>query len=137
MSDTPHQTMIAAFRCNDAAALIDWLCDTLDFERNLVVPGEGGRVEHAQLTWRGSMVMLGSAGDGTGYLDMTVGHASISLTAESNEQVDALYRRTQDADATIVAPMEDTNYGSHAFSVADPEGNLWHFGTYDPFAPTE
>ena len=83
------------------------------------------------------MVMLGSAGDGTGFLDMTVGHASISLTAESNEQVDALYRRTQDADATIVVPMEDTDYGSHAFSVADPEGNLWHFGTYDPFAPTE
>ena len=137
MSDTPHQTMIAAFRSSDASALIDWLCDTLDFERNFVVPGEGGRIEHAQLTWRGSMVMLGSAGDGTDYLDKTVGHASISLTAESNEQVDALYRRVQGADATIVAPMEDTDYGSHAFSVADPEGNLWHFGTYDPFAPTE
>ena len=137
MSDTPHQTMIAAFRSNDAAALIDWLCDTLDFERNFVVPGEGGRIEHAQLTWRGSMVMLGSAGDGTNYLDKTVGHASISLTAESRQQVDDLWRRAQAAGAPAPYPLEDTEYGSHAFTVQDPEGNLWHFGTYDPFAPTE
>ena len=26
--------------------------------------------------------------------------------------------------------MEDTDYGSHGFSIADAEGNAWSFGTY-------
>jgi len=26
--------------------------------------------------------------------------------------------------------LNDTDYGSREFSVRDPEGNLWSFGTY-------
>jgi uncharacterized glyoxalase superfamily protein PhnB len=29
--------------------------------------------------------------------------------------------------------LEDTDYGSREYSVRDPEGNLWSFGTYDPY----
>jgi uncharacterized glyoxalase superfamily protein PhnB len=29
--------------------------------------------------------------------------------------------------------MQDIDYGSREFSVRDPEGNSWHFGTYQPF----
>ena len=28
----------------------------------------------------------------------------------------------------------DTDYGSRDFSVRDPEGNVWSFGTYRPSA---
>ena len=28
--------------------------------------------------------------------------------------------------------LTDTDYGSRDFSVRDPEGNLWSFGTYRP-----
>jgi uncharacterized glyoxalase superfamily protein PhnB len=28
--------------------------------------------------------------------------------------------------------LVDTDYGSRDFSVRDPEGNLWSFGTYRP-----
>ena len=35
------------------------------------------------------------------------------------------------AGAEIVAPLVDEDYGSRGFSVADPEGNIWSFGTYD------
>jgi uncharacterized glyoxalase superfamily protein PhnB len=30
--------------------------------------------------------------------------------------------------------ITDTEYGSHDFTVRDPEGNLWAFGTYRPQA---
>lgn len=130
-----HQTIVPAFRANNAQALIDWLRDTFGFAEHLVVPdGEGG-IAHAQLEWRGSLVMLGSARGHTDFMDVTIGKASLSLTAESAEQVDDLYRRAQDAGAPIVTPLEETDYGSHAFTTQDPEGNFWHFGTYDPLAP--
>ncbi|MCY3570319.1 MAG: glyoxalase [Chloroflexi bacterium] len=130
-----HQTIVPAFRANNAQALIDWLRDTFGFAEHLVVPdGEGG-IAHAQLEWRGSLVMLGSARGHADFMDVTIGRASLSLTAESAEQVDDLYRRAQDAGAPIVTPLEETEYGSHAFTTQDPEGNFWHFGTYDPLAP--
>lgn len=130
-----HQTIVPAFRANNAQALIDWLRDTFGFAEHLVVPdGEGG-IAHAQLEWRGSLVMLGSARGHADFMDVTIGRASLSLTAESAEQVDDLYRRAQDAGAPIVTPLEETDYGSHAFTTQDPEGNFWHFGTYDPLAP--
>jgi len=31
-----------------------------------------------------------------------------------------------------VRELEDMPYGSREYSVRDPEGNLWSFGTYDP-----
>ena len=137
MTERLHQTIIPAFRANDAQALIDWLRETIGFSERMIVPDGDGGIAHAELEWRGSLVMLGSArGDGD-YLDASIGKASMSMTAESNEQVDDLYRRVQDAGATIVAPMEDTDYGSHGFSMQDPEGNFWHFGTYDPLAESE
>ena len=81
--------------------------------------------------------MLGSVRGHADFMDVTVGKASLSLTAESAEQVDDLYRRAQDAGAPIITPLEETDYGSHAFTTQDPEGNFWHFGTYDPLAPEE
>lgn len=130
-----RQTIVPAFRANDAQALIDWLRHTFGFNEHLVVPdGEGG-IAHAQLEWRGSLVMLGSTRGHADFMNGTVGRASLSLTAESDEQVDDLYRRAQAAGAPIVTPLEETDYGSHAFTTQDPEGNFWHFGTYDPLAP--
>ena len=56
-------TMIPCLRYHDAAKAIDWLCEAFGFERQLVVPGEGGLILHAQLVFGNGMVMLGSARD--------------------------------------------------------------------------
>jgi uncharacterized glyoxalase superfamily protein PhnB len=32
--------------------------------------------------------------------------------------------------ADVIRPLADTDYGSREFTVRDPEGNLWSFGTY-------
>lgn len=43
---------------------------------------------------------------------------------------DALYARAKAAGASIARELRDESYGSRDFAVADPEGNLWSFGTY-------
>jgi uncharacterized glyoxalase superfamily protein PhnB len=38
------------------------------------------------------------------------------------------------AGAEIVLELTDQPYGSREYAAADPEGNVWTFGTYDPRA---
>jgi uncharacterized glyoxalase superfamily protein PhnB len=33
-----------------------------------------------------------------------------------------------------VMEIEDQDYGGRLYSCRDPEGHLWNFGTYDPWA---
>jgi uncharacterized glyoxalase superfamily protein PhnB len=48
------------------------------------------------------------------------------------EDIDAHYERAMAAGAEIVRQLADTGYGSREYSVRDPEGHLWSFGTYRP-----
>ena len=32
----------------------------------------------------------------------------------------------------MISELRDTEYGSRDFSVRDPEGHIWGFGTYQP-----
>jgi uncharacterized glyoxalase superfamily protein PhnB len=41
----------------------------------------------------------------------------------------AVFARAQRLGATVLRPMEDADYGSRGFSIADAEGNTWSFGT--------
>ena len=43
---------------------------------------------------------------------------------------DALFARATAAGAEVVRGLVDEDYGSRGFTVRDPEGNLWSFGTY-------
>src|SRR5437899_9411587 len=56
-------TIIPTMRYHDAPAAIEWLCRAFGFEKHLVVPGDGGTIAHAQLTFGNGMIMLGSARD--------------------------------------------------------------------------
>ena len=137
MPDAPRQTVIPSLRYDDAPTAIAWLREIFGMTEHFIAPGEDGRIDHAQLEWRGSLIMLGSVDPKSdAWYDLSYCHGSVNLTAESAAQVDEIYARAQAAGATVMQPLEDTNYGSHAFTLADPEGNLWYLGTYDALADT-
>jgi len=46
------------------------------------------------------------------------------------EDPDALFARATAAGAEVVRPLKDEDFASRGFTVRDPEGNLWSFGTY-------
>ena len=46
------------------------------------------------------------------------------------ENPDALYDRARNAGARVVRELHDEDYGSREFTVRDPEGVYWSFGTY-------
>jgi uncharacterized glyoxalase superfamily protein PhnB len=49
----------------------------------------------------------------------------------------AIHARAVQAGAEIVIPLTDMDYGSREFSLRDPDGHLWGFGTYDMGAQGE
>jgi len=131
-------SVIPALRYHDAPAAIDWLCRAFGFERHLVVPGDHGTIAHAQLRSGNGMVMLGSAGDSEFDRLVKPPRDAGGITTQSIyvvvEDADAHYRRARAAGAAIVLDIEDKEYGGRGYSCRDPEGNVWSFGTYDPWA---
>jgi uncharacterized glyoxalase superfamily protein PhnB len=119
--------IIPTLRYKDAHAAIDFLERAFGFERKAVYE-DGGTVHHAELTYGRGMVMLGTAGAGDPLFDTRHSSAYVVIP-----DPDALYERAKAAGAEIGRELEDTDYGSREFSARDPEGNVWSFGTYDPF----
>ena len=131
MNSTPAPKMIwPCLNYRDAHAAITFLTDAFGFVKTLVVDGGPDRpVAHAELRWpEGGGVMLGSATqDGNEFERLPTGANSVYVVTD---EPDALFARATRAGAAIVRGLEDTDYGSRGFTVRDPEGNLWSFGTY-------
>ena len=123
-------------RYRDPHAAIAWLEEALGFERVAVHEGEDGSVQHAELSFRGGRIMLGTAADPSdgGYAAIAQPPGSSSVYVVVDDP-DALHDRAKAAGAEISRGLTDQDYGSREFTAKDPEGNVWSFGTYDPFAP--
>ena len=114
----------------DADAVIQWLERTLGFERGEVHRDDDGNVAHAELSLDSSVVMLSTAGAGREpFRSLPAGGALVYVAVDD---VDSIYGRARDAGAEIAVELIDTDYGSRDFTVRDPEGTLWAFGTYRP-----
>jgi uncharacterized glyoxalase superfamily protein PhnB len=122
------ETMIwPSFRYSDAHAAIRFLTDAFGFER-VAVFQSGDRVDHAELRWPlGGGVMLGSAArEDSAIAGLPPGTGSVYVVTDD---VDGLFERARAAGATVVQEPRDEPYG-RGFTVRDPEGVFWSFGTY-------
>jgi uncharacterized glyoxalase superfamily protein PhnB len=127
MAESP--TIIPSLRYKDGNAAIGWLTKAFGFTAGMVVPGEDGGLAHAELTYHGGAVMLGSTTDGgDGRLPVETGPSWTYVVVP--DDVEAHYRRALAAGAEVVQELENTGYGSQGYTVRDPEGHVWSFGTY-------
>ncbi len=130
-------TMIPTMRYEDAPRMIEWLCNAFGFERHFVVPGDGGTVAHAQLSHGSGMIMCGTARDDEWGRIVSTARRLGGLTGSVYVVVtdpDAHCARATAAGAEILYGPRDTDYGSREYCARDPEGQVWNFGTYDPWA---
>jgi uncharacterized glyoxalase superfamily protein PhnB len=130
-------TIIPALHYADAPAAIDFLCRAFGFERKAVYEGEGGTIAHAELTLGNGMVMLGSMND-TEYGKLLVrpraaGGVTMGVYVIV-EDPDAHFARAKAAGAEITRDPVTQDYGGRDYTCKDPEGNVWTFGSYDPWA---
>jgi uncharacterized glyoxalase superfamily protein PhnB len=132
----PPPQVWPTLRARDARALIRFLVDVVGFEET-VVYGDGERVDHAELGGPpGGGVMLGSMRDDDLSTSWAFRPGSFGAYVVADD-IDALHDRVRAGGGEIVAPPHDTDYGSRDFSLRDPEGNHWSFGTYRGHPLTE
>lgn len=136
MTEQHGTRIVPALRYRNARAAIDFLCEAFGFEPHLVVPGNGDEVAHAQLVMGERMVMLGSIKDSEFdrmlKLASEVGGCTQTLYVVVDD-ADAHHARAVAAGAEVVMPLEDADYGGRGYTCKDLEGNIWTFGTYDPW----
>lgn len=130
-------TVIPCLRYRNAPAAIDWLCRAFGFEKQLVVPGNGGTIAHAQLRFGNGMIMTGSVVD-TEFGKLMkqpdeIGGCETQTVYVIVNDADVLYARAKAAGAEILLDIKDEDYGGRGFSCRDLEGHVWSFGTYDPW----
>ncbi len=113
---------------DDPASARAWLRD-LGFEEGILVPGDAdGEVRHSEMVWpEGGRVMVSSRDKEDATFVTPPGAASVYVVCDDP---DAVLARAETLGAEVVRPMEETDYGSRGFSIRDPEGNRWSFGTY-------
>ena len=130
--------MSSSVYCRDPAAMIDWLCRAFGFVVRLKVEGEGGRIEHSELTYGEGLIMVG--GERTGSASRWGVDMRSPASAACNTQglmvfvddVDAHCAQARAAGASIVDEPSVHDYGEEywadrAYGAVDPEGHLWWF----------
>lgn len=111
----------------DPLAIREWLA-ALGFAEGILVPGADGEVRHSEMLWpEGGRVMVSSATKGDDTFVRAVGSAVLYIVTD---EPDAVLERANAAGVEVTRGMEESDYGSRGFSLVDPEGNSWSFGTY-------
>lgn len=134
-------TIIPCLRYADAPAAIDFLCAAFGFEKHAVHADDTDPriIYHAQLTMGDAMVMLSTAQDSawtqaSGMKTVTEAGSNTQAPYVIVADVDAHCARARAAGAEIIMQPEDQDYGGRNYGARDPEGNVWSFGSYDPWA---
>ena len=135
VSGVLQQSVWASVVSDDAQALRGWLL-RLGFTEDLLIPGERvDAIHHCQLDWpEGGRILLSSSGERR--TPCRPGTASLHVVTADPDAVLARRRiprqsRAIALEARVVHGIVDqTDYPSRDFTVADPDGNHWTFATF-------
>jgi uncharacterized glyoxalase superfamily protein PhnB len=116
-------------RYTGARAAIAHLTDVFGLTQEMVATADDGSIGHAELSWDGGVVLLGTRSQPPG--DFDTGRAVLYLRVDD---VDAHHDRAVAAGAEIISGLAEQPYGSREYAARDPEVNVCSFGTYRPGA---
>lgn len=113
----------------DAEAMMRWL-GAIGFTEHATYRDEqdSSVVVHAEWLWDGGGGIMFGSSRGGGIVSNVGGAAAYLICDDPDE----LFARAVQAGASVLQEMVDQDYGGRGGSVADPEGNHWSFGSYQP-----
>lgn len=112
------------------AKAIEFYTSVFGAKERMRFDGEGGAVEHAELQFGDSVVMLADANPKWGTRSpKQVGGVSSGLSLYV-EDVDTVFKRALEHGAKEERPVEDQFYGDRAGTLIDPFGHKWTVMTH-------
>ncbi|HYD14999.1 MAG TPA: VOC family protein, partial [Hyphomicrobium sp.] len=135
-STLPAPNLMPLLRYRDLAAAMGWLEEAFGFEKQIAVNDSDGETIYGQMTYRGSLMMMGAVRDTD--LDKLmrqpdeVGGVETQSCYIVVDDADEHYARARASGADVVLEIKSDGLGRRGYSCRDPEGHIWNFGTYNP-----
>jgi len=129
MTNAAQIRLWQAMSFRDADTMMAWL-RAIGFVEHATYRDESDPavVVHAEWLWPGGGGIMFGSRRPEAAVDNVGGSAVYLVT----DDPDGVFERAIAAGATALRPMAEEDYGGRGGSVADPEGNHWSFGSYQP-----
>jgi PhnB protein len=120
-----------------AADAIDFYTKIFGATERMRMPGPDGRIGHAELQLRDSVVMLSDEFPDMGVVSpQSLGGTPVTLSIYVDD-VDSVIDRAVAAGATLDRPIEDRFYGDRSGQIVDPWGHRWSIATHVEDVPPD
>src|SRR6266481_9581271 len=114
----------------DIKAAVNFYQKALGFSKRAIMNGPDGKPMHAELTLRGTTLLLGPENPAWGTRSAkSVGASPASLFVYV-ENVDKVVAKALSLGATGQGPVADMFWGDRCGKVVDPDGYSWMVGTH-------
>ena len=119
----------SALSYKDPKAAFRWLEEAFGFEPLMVILDAEGNLAHSEMTYGGSVVMIGTEWTEKHRSPKSVdGINTQTVHIQIEDDVDAHYERACKAGAQILQAPETQFYGDRTYRCTDLEGHIWTIG---------
>ncbi|HZQ24540.1 MAG TPA: VOC family protein [Terriglobales bacterium] len=120
----------AALTVSDIPAAVSFYQKAFGFDKRGIMNGPDGKPVHAELTLRGTTLMLGPESEQMGRRSAKNVGASPATLYIYVENVDKVIEKATKLGATPQGPVMDMFWGDRCGNLVDPDGYLWMVGTH-------
>jgi PhnB protein len=125
-----YSAVSAALTVSDVPAAVSFYQKAFGFSKRGIMNGPDGKTMHAELTLRGTTLMLGPENEAMGRRSAkTIGASPASLYIYV-ENVDKVVDKASKLGATSQGPVMDMFWGDRCGTIVDPDGYSWMVGTH-------
>ena len=114
----------------DVKAAVNFYQKALGFEKRGVMNGPDGKAIHAELTLRGTTLMLGPEMPERGARSAKTMGGSPATLYLLTENSDKTVAKAVKLGATQHGPVMDMFWGDRCGTITDPDGNMWMIATH-------
>lgn len=120
----------ASLIVSDVKAAVSFYTKAFGFAKRGIMNGPDGKPVHAELTLRGTTLMLGPENPQMGARSAkSLGGTPVTLYLLT-ENADKTVAKAVKLGASVKMPVADMFWGDRSGTIVDPEGNAWMIGTH-------
>src|SRR5579862_2028497 len=125
-----YGAVTAAVTVSDVKAAVSFYTKAFGFTKRGIMNGPDRKPVHAELTLRGTTLMLGPESHQMGSRTAkTLGGSPFNLYL-TTDNADKTVAKAVKLGATVTVPVGDMFWGDRCGTVVDPDGNSWMIGTH-------
>src|SRR5215813_11646764 len=130
LNKNQYGAVSAMLTVSDIPAAVNFYQKAFGFSKRAIMNGPDGKPIHAELTLRGTTLMLGPENSAMGRRSAKSVGASPAGLYLYVENVDKVVEKATKLGATGQGPVMDMFWGDRCGTIIDPDGYTWMIGTH-------